>query len=102
MNRTSLIGFLLFLSFIIQFITGVLLSFYYNDLASIAFYSVILLIMDVRIGWFVRVLHIIGATLFMFLLLLHSVRGYYRVLGINNGECPMDPNTRIIYQLKED
>lgn len=85
MNRSSLIGFLLFSSFIIQFTSGILLSFYYNDFYNIAFYSVSHIIMDVRIGWFMRVLHIIGASLFMFFLLFHAVRGYYRVVSINNG-----------------
>ena len=85
MNRSNLIGIVLFLSFILQFISGILLSFYYSDFYSIAFYSVCNIIMDVRIGWLMRVLHILGASLFMFFILLHAVRGYYRVLSINNG-----------------
>ena len=85
MNRSSLIGFVLFLSFIIQFISGLLSSCYYNDFYDIAFNSVCHIILDVSIGWFMRVLHIIGASLFMFFLLLHYVRGYYRIISINSG-----------------
>lgn len=85
MNRSSLIGFLLFTSFILQLISGLLLSCYYNDFYNICFNSVCHIIQDVRTGRLMRVLHIIGASLFMFFLLLHFVRGYYRILSINSG-----------------
>ena len=50
MNRSSLIGFLLLILFIIQFITGLLLSCYYNDLYSIAFNAVCTIIINIYFG----------------------------------------------------
>ena len=41
--------------------------------------------MDVKIGLIIRLLHIIGSSLFMLFLLLHFSRGYYRIISINSG-----------------
>lgn len=83
MNRSSLIGFLLLILFIIQFITGLLLSCYYNDLYSIAFNAVCTITINIYFGWLIRILHIIGASLFMLFLLLHFLRGFYNINKYN-------------------
>jgi len=85
MNRSPLIGSLLFINLIIQLITGLLLSCYYNSYYLIAFNSVCHIIHDIESGWLIRVIHIIGSSLFMLFLLLHYIRGYYRITTINSG-----------------
>ena len=87
MNRSPLIGSLLFINLIIQLLSGLLLSCYYNDYYLIAFNSVSHIIHDIESGggWLIRVIHIIGSSLFMLFLLLHYIRGYYRIVCINSG-----------------
>lgn len=93
MNRSCLIGFLSFSRFIIQFISGLLCSLYYSDNYDIAYAAVIHIVMDVKIGLIIRLLHIIGASLFMLFSLLHFVRGYYRIISINSGYTGANYNT---------
>ena len=50
MNRSPLIGSLLFINLIIQLITGLLLSCYYNSYYLIAFNSVCHIIHDIESG----------------------------------------------------
>ena len=50
MNYNNVIGFLLFIIFIIQFVSGILLSCYYSDYYNICFDSVIYITTDVNIG----------------------------------------------------
>jgi ubiquinol-cytochrome c reductase cytochrome b subunit len=66
-------GFLLSLLFILQFLSGLLLSCYYSPF--IAFSSVHYIMIDVNVGWFVRFFHVLGASLFMFFILIHMIRG---------------------------
>ena len=65
MNYNNVIGFLLFIIFISQFVSGLLLSCYYSDYYKIAFESIVYIMTDVNIGWFIRFLHIIGVSLFI-------------------------------------
>ena len=85
MNRSPLIGSILFINLIIQLLSGLLLSIYYNSYYLIAFNSVCHIIQDIESGWLIRVIHIIGSSLFMLFLLLHYIRGYYRINTINSG-----------------
>ena len=50
MNYNNVIGFLLFFIFVIQFVSGLLLSCYYSDYYNIAFDSIIYVMSDVNIG----------------------------------------------------
>ena len=77
MNYSNVIGFLLFLVFLLQFMSGILLSCYYSAFYTIAFDSVYYIMIDVNFGWFIRWLHCLGASLFMFFIFLHWLRGYY-------------------------
>ena len=77
MNYNNVIGFLLFIIFVIQLISGLLLSCYYSDYYKIAFESVIYIMTDVNIGWFIRFLHVIGVSLFILFILIHLIRGIW-------------------------
>jgi len=50
MNYSNVIGFLLFLVFILQFISGILLSSYYSPFSLMAFDSVYYIMIDVNVG----------------------------------------------------
>jgi len=79
-NYGSLLGMVL----ISQLVTGVFLSIHYTADVSIRFDSVIHILRDVNNGWFMRVLHINGASLFLIFIYLHIARGlYYRVFSSN-------------------
>ena len=75
MNYSNVIGFLLFLVFILQFISGLLLSCYYSPFSFSAFDSVYYIMIDVNVGWLIRWLHCLGASLFMLFILIHWIRG---------------------------
>ena len=75
MNYCNVTGFILLFSFIIQFFSGLLLSSYYEDYVIISFDSVVYIMNDVIIGWLIRLLHVLGATLFMFAVYFHFLRG---------------------------
>lgn len=82
MNYSNVIGYLLILVFVLQFITGILLSGYYSPLYTIAFDSVLYIMIDVKFGWLIRWYHVIGASLFMFFLLIHWIRGIWLRLKV--------------------
>ena len=84
MTRSSIIGFLLFISLLVQLVSGLLLSIYYSDWYWIAFNSVFHIIYNIKLGWIIRSLHIISSNYFMFFLLLHFIRGFHRLININN------------------
>ena len=86
MNRSNIIGLLLFLSFFLQFISGLLISCYYSNNDSLCFNSIIHMLMNINYGYIMRILHVIGSSLFMFFFYSHYIRGYYIVhlLGIGN------------------
>ena len=50
MNDSNVIGFLLFLLFILQLISGLLLSSYYIPFSTIAFHPVYYIMIDVNLG----------------------------------------------------
>jgi quinol-cytochrome oxidoreductase complex cytochrome b subunit len=76
MNYSNVIGYLLFIVFMLQFGSGILLSTFYSSLS--AFHSVSFLIMnDILSGIFIRQFHLIGSSGFMILLLFHAVRGFW-------------------------
>lgn len=63
-------GVLLFL-FVLQFVTGMLLSLYYVPQADFAHKSIIEIVTKLNMGWFFRSLHHWGAQLTIFVLLVH-------------------------------
>jgi ubiquinol-cytochrome c reductase cytochrome b/c1 subunit len=70
-------GFLLFVSFVVQIVTGIMLSFYYSSSSMIAFESVYYLSFNVFYGFIVRLLHVVGSFLCIYLLYLHFLRSFY-------------------------
>ena len=74
---TNIFGFLLFIIFLLQLSSGISSSINYNDFFTIAFDSIIYIILSVNNGWLIRSLHVIGASLFIFLILLHLIRAIW-------------------------
>ena len=71
-------GSILGVNLVIQILRGLFLSFYYG-MTNSPFVAVDLIMRDVLGGWFVRSLHIIGASTFFVFAFLHIIRGiYYR------------------------
>nr|YP_010729747.1 cytochrome b [Calcarina hispida]WEF49987.1 cytochrome b [Calcarina hispida] len=73
----NILGFLSFIIFLLQISSGILSSIYYNDFFTIAFDSIIYLLININKGWFIRILHVIGASLFILLLMLHLIRSIW-------------------------
>ena len=63
--------------FIMQAITGVLLTFYYVPTPDEAYESVELITNEIRFGWYIRSLHKWCATLMVIALLLHMMRVFF-------------------------
>ena len=75
MNYSNVIGFILIILFVFQVLSGLFPTIYYDCFYTIAFDSVIYIMHDINIGWFIRLYHCLGATLFNFFLLIHWIRG---------------------------
>ena len=71
MNYNNKIGFILFIIFLLQLLSGILLSSYYIDSYTIAYNTVVYIVIDVNVGFIIRLLHVLGATFFMFLIFIH-------------------------------
>ncbi|HEX3034821.1 MAG TPA: cytochrome b N-terminal domain-containing protein [Thermodesulfobacteriota bacterium] len=69
-------GMTLFL-FVIQFVTGILLLFYYKPTAEEAFESVQYIMAEVHFGWLIRSIHSWAANLLMFVIFLHLVSVFF-------------------------
>lgn len=67
-------GFILGIVLIIQIITGLILASHYNSFLDTAFSSVIHIMRDVNIGYFIRYTHMNGASLFFMVIYTHIFR----------------------------
>ncbi len=84
-NPIYCLGGITFLTFLIQGITGMLLTVYYKPSLEIvagtshteAYHSVIMLMEEVRYGSFIRTLHTYSANLMVFTALLHMFRVFF-------------------------
>ena len=63
--------------FIVQVITGILLTFYYVPSPDLAYESVQAITTEVRFGWFIRSIHRWSSHLMIVALLLHMMRVYF-------------------------
>ncbi len=63
--------------FIVQAITGVLLTFYYVPTPEQAYESIQTITYDIRFGWYIRGLHKWSANLMVVALLLHMMRTFF-------------------------
>ena len=61
----------------IQVLTGIFLAIHYSSDIRTAFNCIDHIMRDINIGWFVRLLHANGASLFFFRIYLHIGRGLY-------------------------
>jgi len=61
----------------IQIITGIFLAIHFTSDTSTAFERVEHIIRDVNNGWFIRLIHANGASIFFICLYLHTFRGIY-------------------------
>ena len=73
----NILGFLSFIVSLSQLSSGILLSIYHNDFFIIASDPIIYMIININNGWFIRILHVIGAPLFILLILLHLIRAIW-------------------------
>lgn len=71
------LGSILGLCLSLQIITGIFLAIHYSSDIITAFNCIDHIIRDINIGWFVRLLHANGASLFFFSIYLHIGRGLY-------------------------
>jgi len=76
-NYNNVVGFITLIIFVVQFLTGLLLSSYYCDYYVISFDPIVYIIDDVNVGWFIRFLHVIGVSLFILSILIHLIRGIW-------------------------
>lgn len=70
-------GSLLALCLIIQILTGLFLTIYYNANIDLAFYRVNYICRNVNYGWLIRTLHANGASFFFICIYLHIGRNIY-------------------------
>lgn len=70
-------GFLALLCLIIQMISGIFLAMHYTPHADLAFISVEHIMRDVNYGWFMRYVHLNGASFFFLVVYVHMFRGIY-------------------------
>ena len=82
-SYTNILGFLSFIVFLSQLSSGISSSIYYNDFFTIASDSIIYIIININNGWFIRILHVIGSSLFILLILLHLIRAIWIIINNN-------------------
>lgn len=70
-------GVLAFLCLILQIVTGIFLAMHYTPHADFAFISVEHIMRDVNYGWFIRYMHLNGASFFFLVVYVHMFRGIY-------------------------
>lgn len=70
-------GSLLALCLIIQILTGLFLTIYYNANIELAFYRVNYICRNVNYGWLIRTIHANGASFFFICIYLHIGRNIY-------------------------
>nr|UPM56591.1 apocytochrome b [Megalurothrips usitatus] len=70
-------GSLLGICLMIQISSGLFLAMHYVPNTEMAFQSVIHIIRDVNMGWFMRILHANGASFFFICMFIHVGRGIY-------------------------
>lgn len=63
--------------FVIQALTGIILTFYYVPNPAEAFHSVAHITTEVRFGWFIRSIHKWSAHLMVLTLMLHMMRVFF-------------------------
>jgi ubiquinol-cytochrome c reductase cytochrome b subunit len=83
MNLSNIIGFCLLIILVSQVMTGLLLVSYYICSFSLAWPSILNIVIDINYGFLVKLFHVIGAFVYMLLLICHWLRGIYVYVSIN-------------------
>ncbi len=68
-------GSLALIVLVIQIVSGIFLTMHYKPDETMAFASVEYMMRDVPGGWFIRYMHVVGASLFFVVVYLHMFRG---------------------------
>jgi ubiquinol-cytochrome c reductase cytochrome b subunit len=78
----QVLGLLTFVLFLFQMATGVLLAFYYQPAPATAYGSVLTIVQEATLGWYIHQMHYWGSNVLIGLLMLRMVRlflhGVYR------------------------
>lgn len=77
------LGFMLFVSIVIQLLSGILLTAYYNNTETFAFGSIYSLIMENNLGFLLRYTHSNFASIVMFILYCHIVKSWFVRSGLS-------------------
>jgi len=83
-SYNNVFGFILLSLLVIQFISGLLLSIYYSSYSSLSFSSVFYITFNVELGWLIRLLHVIGSFLFIFMLYFHFLRSFWYIISFTS------------------
>jgi quinol-cytochrome oxidoreductase complex cytochrome b subunit len=76
--RTYYLGGITLFFFIVQAITGILLSLYYQPSPDRAYDSILFIMNEVNFGWLIRSIHSWGANLMILFCLLHLLRIFFQ------------------------
>jgi ubiquinol-cytochrome c reductase cytochrome b subunit len=76
--RTYYLGGITLFFFIVQAITGILLSLYYQPSPDRAYDSILFIMNEVNFGWLIRSVHSWGANLMILFCLLHLLRIFFQ------------------------
>ena len=76
-NWTYCFGGITFFLFVVQAVSGILLTLYYQPSTADAYASVQYIMNDVRFGWLVRSIHRWAAELMVLMLMMHMLRVYF-------------------------
>ncbi len=76
-NWFYVLGGLTLIAFLLQLITGILLTFYYDPSPEGAYNSVDYITYQAPMGWLVRGIHHYGASAMVILVVLHMLRTYF-------------------------
>jgi quinol-cytochrome oxidoreductase complex cytochrome b subunit len=76
--RTYYLGGITLFFFIVQAITGILLSLYYQPSPDRAYDSILFIMNEVNFGWLIRSVHAWGANLMVIFCLLHLLRIFFQ------------------------
>jgi ubiquinol-cytochrome c reductase cytochrome b subunit len=76
--RTYYLGGITLFFFIVQVITGILLTLYYQATPDTAYDSVLFIMNEVNFGWLIRSVHAWGANLMILFCVLHLLRVFFQ------------------------
>lgn len=76
--RTYYLGGITLYFFIVQVITGILLTIYYQPTPDTAYDSVLFIMNEVNFGWLIRSVHAWGANLMVLFCVLHLLRVFFQ------------------------